>query len=115
MKTYTIGRVTDNVPLTGAVAGTPWSDVPSFALEEFTWHGGGAEPKPKTTGRVRYDDHALFLQFHVEDTDITASVTELNGPTFGDRSVGFFADPNPNEDDRYVNFEPNCCSQFKLV
>lgn len=114
MKTYTITRATADVPLTGAVEGTPWAAVPSFALEEFTWHDGSA-PKPRTTGRVCYDDRALYLQFHVEDADITASVTELNGPTFEDSSVELFADPNPDADSRYFNFEPNCCGQFKLA
>ncbi|WP_049895526.1 carbohydrate-binding family 9-like protein [Halopiger xanaduensis] len=115
MKTYTIARATDDVPLTGAIEGTVWEDVPAVDLEEFTWHDGGSDPKLTTTARVCYDERALFLQFHAEDDDITASVTELNGPTFEDSSVELFADPTPDADSRYFNFEPNCCGQFKLA
>ncbi|OVE86415.1 carbohydrate-binding family 9-like protein [Natronolimnobius baerhuensis] len=113
-KTYSITRVTEEVPLTGEHTDTVWADVPALALEEFTWHDGD-EPKPATTARLCYDEAALYAQFQVDDTEITASVTELNGPTFEDSSVELFADPTPGEDSRYFNFEPNCCGQFKLA
>ncbi|WP_121741495.1 carbohydrate-binding family 9-like protein [Natronorubrum halophilum] len=113
MKQYTIARARSTVPLGDAVDGTPWEEATVFRIDEFSWHEGG--PKPLTTGRVCYDDEAIYLQFSVEDREITASVTALNGPTFEDSSVEFFADPTPDEDSRYFNFEPNCCGQFKVA
>lgn len=113
MKQYTITRARSDVPLGDAVDGTPWEEASVFRIGEFSWHEGG--PKPLTTGRACYDDGAIYLQLSVKDDDITASVTELNGPTFEDSSVEFFADPNPDEDSLYFNFEPNCCGQFKLA
>lgn len=113
MKEYPITRVRNDVPLDDRVDGTPWEGVPAFRIDEFSWHETG--PKPRTTGRICYDDEAIYLQFFVEDRDITASVTELNGPTFEDSSVEFFADPTPEADSMYFNFEPNCCGQFKLA
>ncbi|WP_226042632.1 carbohydrate-binding family 9-like protein [Natrinema sp. DC36] len=113
MKQYTITRAQSDVPLGDAVNGTPWEEAAEFRIDEFSWYEGG--PKPLTTGRVCYDDEAIYLQFFVEDPDIIAAVTELNGPTFEDSSVEFFADPTPDEDSMYVNFEPNCCGQFKLA
>ena len=112
MKTYTIVRVDGDVPLDDSVNGTPWADGEVFRVDEFCWHESG--PKPDTRGRAIYDDDALYLQFEVEDDDISAAVTELNGPTFEDSSVEFFADPAPDADSKYFNFEPNCCGQFKL-
>ncbi|WP_222912905.1 carbohydrate-binding family 9-like protein [Natrinema sp. SYSU A 869] len=113
MKQYTITRTRSDVPLSDAVDGAPWEEAAAIHIDEFSWHESG--PKPLTTGRVLYDDEAIYLQFFVEDDDITASVTELNGPTFEDSSVEFFADPTPDEDSLYLNFEPNCCGQFKLA
>lgn len=114
-KEYTIVRARSDVPLGDAVDGTPWEEVTAFRIDEFSWHEGGS--KPLTTGRALYDDEAVYLQFFVEDHEITAEVTELNGPTFQDSSVEFFADPTPDDDSNsmYFNFEPNCCEQFKLT
>ncbi|MFB9808692.1 carbohydrate-binding family 9-like protein [Haladaptatus pallidirubidus] len=82
-------------------------------VDQFNWHRDG--PKPSLTARILYDDETLYLHFHVEDHRISSQVTELNGPTYLDSSVELFADPNPNEDSRYFNFEANCCGYFKLA
>lgn len=111
MKQYVIEQTEEFVPLTDDHAGTPWADAESFALDEFAWHDGG--PKPLTTGRALYDSEALYLRFDVTDHEIHAEVTELNGPTFEDSSVEFFARPAPASG-KYLNFEANCCGQFKL-
>ncbi|WP_254274506.1 carbohydrate-binding family 9-like protein [Haloarcula marina] len=129
MRSYTVERTYDTVPLTGRVDGTPWCDASRLAVDQFNWHNSG--PKPLTTARLLYDDEALYAQFQVEDEHITSVVTELNGPTFEDSSVELFADPRPNTDSntsgdeggggdadqrsRYFNFEANCCGVFKLA
>ncbi|MFC4987814.1 carbohydrate-binding family 9-like protein [Saliphagus infecundisoli] len=110
MKTYTIRRADGDVPLGETVAGTPWVKADTVYIDEFSWHDEG--PKPATQGHVLYDDRALFLQFFAEDDEIHAETTELNGPTYADSSVEFFAAPGG---DRYFNFEANCCGQFKLA
>ena len=112
MKEYTIARVDDRVPLDDGVEETPWAAGEEFRVDEFCWYESG--PKPDTRGRAVYDEDALYLRFEVEDESISAAVTELNGPTFEDSSVEFFADPTPEADSKYLNFEPNCCGQFKL-
>lgn len=113
MKEYTITRAESDVPLDEAVDGTPWENARAFRIDEFSWYEGG--PKPLTTGRACYDDDAIYLQFFVEDENISADVTTLNGPTFEDSSVELFADPTPEADSMYFNFEPNCCGQFKVA
>ena len=111
MKEYVIERAQRAVPLEGTAEGTPWAEANEFDVAEFSWYEGG--PKPVTRGRVLYDERALYIRFDVEDQHITAEVTKLNGPTFQDSSVEFFADPAP--DSKYFNFEANCCGQFKLA
>ncbi|WP_231187877.1 carbohydrate-binding family 9-like protein [Haladaptatus sp. DYF46] len=113
MRETTIKSVSDGVRLDGDVEGTPWSEANRIDVDQFNWHRDG--PKPSLTARILYDDDALYLQFHVEDHNISSLVTDLNGPTYRDSSVELFADPNPNEDSRYFNFEANCCGYFKLA
>lgn len=110
MKTYPIRRSRSDVPLGETVAKTPWADAAVLYIEEFSWHEGG--PKPATRGHVLYDEDALYLQFFAEDEEIHAETTELNGPTYRDSSVEFFAAPGG---EKYFNFEANCCGQFKLA
>ncbi|SFL44180.1 Carbohydrate-binding family 9 [Halogranum rubrum] len=117
MTAYEVRRVDaeTTVPLTGDVDETVWQHARVARLDQYPW---GDEPGPSTTARVLYDTEALYLQFHADDTEITADVTELNGPTFADSSVEFFATPAPatNEDPgNYFNFEANCCGTFKLA
>lgn len=111
MKSYDFEYVSGSVPLDDEAVTDPWTRANEFDIAEFSWYEGG--PKPATRGRGLYDDDALYLRFEVEDHDITAEVTELNGPTFRDSSVEFFAAPNPGGN--YFNFEVNCCGQFKLA
>lgn len=116
MRTYEMRRVDaeTDVPLTGEKADTVWNRANVARLDRFQWGEGG----PATTARMLYDPDALYLQFHAEDDDVTAEVTALNGPTFEDSSVEFFASPDPDPDggpSRYFNFEANCCGTFKLA
>lgn len=117
MAAYEIRRVdtATTVPLTGETDDTVWQHAHVARLDQYPW---GDEPGPSTTARVLYDPDALYLQFHAEDDEITADVTELNGPTFADSSVEFFATPAPATDEEpgsYFNFEANCCGTFKLA
>lgn len=112
MREYVIEGTREVPPLSDDIDGTPWARANELSIDQFNWHTTG--PKQLTTARFLYDDDALYCQFLVEDHNISAAVTELNGPTFQDSSVELFADPNPGDDDRYFNFEVNCCGQFKL-
>lgn len=112
MQGYVIETTRETPPLDGAIEGTPWDRANRLLIDQFNWHTGG--PKPLTAARFLYDDNSLYGQFHVEDQNISAEITELNGPTFQDSSVELFVDPNPDADTRYFNFEVNCCGQFKL-
>lgn len=117
MRTYTVRRAgsADDVPLTGDADDTVWRRAEAAELDQFPW---GDDPGPSTTARALYDAEALYLQFHAEDEEITADVTDLNGPTFEDSSVEFFASPERRPDGSptpYFNFEANCCGTFKLA
>jgi hypothetical protein len=112
MKTYTLERVEEPVVLSGAVEG-PWQTANALAIDEFNWYESG--PRPVTTVRGLYTDDALALQFRVEDRHIVSETTELNGPTYADSCVEFFATPDPGRNARYLNFEANPCGVFKMA
>lgn len=99
-------------PLAGDGAG-PWSSADIAVIDQFNWYESG--PRPVTRVRGLYDESALYLQFRVADEQIVSRVTELNGPTFEDSCVEFFATPAPGENARYLNFEANPCGTFKMA
>ena len=113
MKEYVVKRADRPVPLSANHEETPWERANQFDVNSFSWHEAG--PKPRTVGRLLYDADALYLWFDVEDHHIEATVTELNGPTYRDSSVEFFSRPNPESNEKYFNFEANCCGQFKFA
>lgn len=112
MKSYTVRRADESVPLTGAVEG-PWTAADTATIDEFNWYESG--PRPTTDVRALYDDAALYLQYGVEDSHVVSRVTELHGPIHTDSCVEFFATPNPGENANYLNFEANPCGFFKMA
>jgi hypothetical protein len=111
MRTYEI-ESTETEPSHGPAGETSaWDRANALPVDQFNWHEQG--PQPTTTARLLYDEEALYCHFDVEDRNISASVTELNGPTFQDSSVELFADPD--DGNHYFNFEVNCCGTFKLA
>jgi len=112
MRTYEIRHAHDSVPLTGDAQAGPWADAAALVIEEFPWHTAGS--KQATTGRLLWDDRALYVQFVCEDRHIFAQVTELNGPVCEDSCVELFAMPQPDRQANYFNLEMNCCGVFLL-
>ncbi|QLG28844.1 carbohydrate-binding family 9-like protein [Halorarum halophilum] len=112
MRTYEVRYEPDGVQLSGEVNGTAWDRAKAGEIDRFSWSDDG--DGPGTVVRALHDEDALFLQFQVEDREMRAEVTELNGPTFEDSSVEFFATPGPDAEGKYLNFEANCCGTFKL-
>jgi hypothetical protein len=107
MKTYTIQRAAQAVPLCGDASAGPWASADVARIDEFPWYKGGV--KQAAEARVLYDDRALWLQFLCEDKHISAEVTETNGPVSKDSCVEFFATIEPDRGSDYFNIEVNCC------
>ncbi|ESP86987.1 hypothetical protein K933_15747 [Candidatus Halobonum tyrrellensis G22] len=108
--TYEVRHAEGPIPLSGDAADDAWLRANAAHLDQFSWGESG----PDTAVRALHDGEALYLQFLADDDRIHADVTELNGPTFEDSSVEFFATPGPAGGTRYLNFEANCCGTFKL-
>ena len=112
MRSYTVKGVSNEVPLSGEVAGTPWSDAESLNIDNYPWFKSGE--KKATKVRLLYDDQAIYIQFLCEDNHIYAAHTEINSSVCADSCVEFFAIPQPDGDNRYFNLEINCCGTFLL-
>ena len=107
MKSYTIHRAAELVPLCGDAAAGPWKSADVAAIDEYPWYKAGA--KQATAARVLYDDRAIYLQFLCQDRHIFAQVTETGGNVCRDSCVEFFATIDPDQGPDYFNVEMNCC------
>ena len=108
---YSIKQVRLSAPLCGKVSDTPWERARVAEIDTYPWDTGrNREP---ATVRVLYDTRAVYLQFHVEDNQIAATTTTLNGPVYEDSAVEFFASPT-DAGNHYFNFEVNCVGTIHL-
>jgi len=112
MKTTTIRRVHDPVPLVENTTRTVWDRADRVSIDRFLWTS--PERQPRTTVRMLYNDETLYLHYTVVDRHSYARTTTLNGPVWEDSCVEFFANPRPADRAEYVNFEANCVGTFHL-
>jgi len=110
MRRYVIGSAAGAVPLTGRVAGTPWSRARVLRIEAYPWYERGC--KQSTTVRMLYDPQALHVQFRCRDRHVSARATRLNGEVYLDSCVELFAMPSGGGE--YFNLEINCCGCMHL-
>lgn len=109
--TYVIKRAITPVPLEGDVNGTPWERARVAQIDTYPWDSG--RKRESATVRALYDAYAIYLQFHVKDSNIAATTTKLNGPVYEDSAVEWFASPL-GANDQYFNFEINCVGTVHL-
>jgi len=112
MRTCTVHPASASVPLSGAVAGTPWAGARVLRVDRYPWYEGGE--KQSTAVRMLYDRRALYVQFRCRDRHVSAVETRLNGDVYLDSCVELFAMPLPAEGAGYFNVEINCCGCLHL-
>ena len=82
-----------------------WDTAQTAEICCFPWDKSGY--KPKTEARVLHTEKGLNVYLISYENEITASYTKMNDPVHKDSCMEFFFKPNPEEDDRYLNFEFN--------
>lgn len=95
-----------------AAADPTWSAAETLSIDVFPWHEAGAQQGTRVG--LLYDETSLYVLFICEDAHIYSVETRPNGPVCNDSCVELFAQPNPDEDDGYFNFEANCCGTMHL-
>jgi len=112
MSNYIITKANCSVPLTGQVAGTPWSGAAELKVAHYPWYTAGQ--KQDTAVRMLYDAQNLYVQFNCRDRHIFAKETRLNGMVCTDSCVEFFATIDPAVCPDYFNLEINCCGVMHM-
>ena len=73
-------------------------------IEKINWTEFSYKPKVKF--RIAYCQDNILLKYYVNEENIMAKETKVNGDVYKDSCVEFFI--SPNQDDIYYNFEFNC-------
>jgi len=81
-------------------------------IEEYPWDENGY--KPRVEVRFFYTESRLCLQFMSYEKEIRAIYKNMNEPVYTDSCVEFFFNPDPDNDDRYFNFEINAIGTILL-
>ena len=102
---YEVKRASTAIRADGKLDEAAWKAASAVTLQ-FPWdQQTGA--KQKTTARLLWDDHNLYVGYECEDTDITAQFTERDDPTYRDDAVEIFINPDPKQKDFYFGMEMN--------
>ena len=71
----------------------------------FPWDENGY--MPKTEARVVYTEKGFYVYLISYEKEIRAEYVKMNDPVCKDSCMEFFFNPNPEKDERYMNFELN--------
>ena len=82
-----------------------WESIPVAFVEHFPWKT--SEYYPKTKAQLAYSKEGIHVRLESYESQIVALYERLNDPVCKDSCMEFFFNPNPDHDDRYLNFEMN--------
>jgi len=82
-----------------------WDSIPSVLIDCYPWDENLY--KPNTEVKLFYTDTHFHLNFKTRENAIKATYLEHFQPVYKDSCVEFFFKPNPQYDNRYLNFEIN--------
>jgi hypothetical protein len=103
---YKVAQFTQPVEIDSNWDKSTWSEIPALSLNNHM----GYEPdyRPDVQARVAYDEHAIYVIFHVDDRFVRCVVDEYQGPVYTDSCVEFFFVPGSDISNGYFNLEVNC-------
>ncbi len=100
-----VRRAVGKMVVDGRLDEVAWRSAQAVTFE-FPWDGQTGA-KQKTTARLLWDDHYLYISYECEDNDITAHFEKRDDPTYRDDAVEAFINPRPSQTDLYLGFEMN--------
>jgi hypothetical protein len=89
-----------------------WRQVTSISIDNYPWDENGY--KPKTLVKMFYTETGINIKFISEDMNLKAVYEKQNDTVCKDSCVEFFFNPNPESDERYINFEANAIGTFRI-
>ncbi|MBV9549196.1 MAG: carbohydrate-binding family 9-like protein [Alphaproteobacteria bacterium] len=101
---YEVHRAKTAPSIDGRLDDTAWADARPVTFI-FPWENQTGK-KQKTTARLLWDNDNLYVAYDCEDSDITATRTERDQPTYMDDAVEIFIGP-PGVKNLYLGLEMN--------
>lgn len=89
-----------------------WDNIESVKMDNFPWDTTGY--KPEASAKVFYTENELRVQLTGTEKKIRIEEKIFNNPVWEDSCVEFFFMPDPENDNRYFNFETNACGNLVL-
>lgn len=89
-----------------------WQSIDPIIISDYPWDENGY--KPKVEVRFFYTETRLYLHYTAYEKEIRAVYKEMNEPVYTDSCVEFFFNPDPENHDRYFNFELNAIGTLLL-
>lgn len=93
------------IDLNEAAAETVWDLVPSVDIACYPWKQN--DYTPEVSVKVFYTSTHFYVKFLAVENEIRVECKNMNDPVSQDSCVEFFIKPDPEKDDRYLNFEVN--------
>jgi hypothetical protein len=101
---YEVHRAKTPPRIDGTLDDAAWADAKPVTFV-FPWENQTGK-KQKTTARLTWDNDNLYVAYECEDSDITATRTQRDEPTYMDDAVELFIGPT-NVKNLYLGFEMN--------
>lgn len=107
-KVYQIKKINlDKNPLPST-----WDIIPEIDIDCFLWENNGY--KPETIAKIFYTDTHFHISFKAYEDIIKVTYFNMDEDVYKDSCVEFFIKPNPDNDERYFNFEMNSVGTLLL-
>lgn len=100
-KVYSIKKLTEDEGVHDIV----WEKAEKAAIDCYPWDQNGYVPKTYAT--VMYSKEGFHVFMISYEKEIMATRENMNDPVCRDSCMEFFFNPDPTNDDRYLNFELN--------
>jgi hypothetical protein len=105
-KSYDIYRAASLITIDAKLDEEAWRLAPSAGPFHFHLNPGDATNQ-QTAVKLLWDDENLYLGYEMDDTRISAYITERHGPVSKDDCIELFLAPNPEKLANYYTFEIN--------
>lgn len=89
-----------------------WNDIEKVNIDIYPWEEN--EYKPLTEVKLVYSYTRFYINFKVYEKKVETKYNNMNDPVYKDSAVEFFFNPNPEHDNRYLNFEINSSGALLL-
>jgi hypothetical protein len=102
---YEVKRAASRIVIDGKLDDKAWEAAPAIEFV-FPWESQTGA-KQKTAAKLLWNDEFLYVGYECEDTDIVATRTERDDPTYMDDAAEIFINPKPSQTGIYFGLEMN--------